>query len=361
MQPIELHAFSGLTGAHVRRLAASEVSWSDNVNEAGSLSATVRGGDELRDVLRQYGNVVAAISGSRVLHAGYVTHAKRDRAGGTWSVEAGGGLTILDKRLVMNHALASAWRDGTVLIDEDNPPGSWVLRLTGTYRDLVRGLVAESMKWGELPIDLPARQGGSAHDVTYNGWDLAKVSERIGDLCDREDGPEVRFDPELSDSWALRFALRVDTEVVDTHWTWNPLAPGSRVALGDDDQDGGDMCTACYAIGGKDDDKMLIAHAAGSALTSKGWPVLQVANTSHSSVSVLSTLQSYARADVAGGDAPQLSIALQVGIEREVRVGDWADVRVGTGDSDVLALKVVGVKGSSGSDMLDVECRERVT
>ena len=360
MKPIELHAFSGLTGAHVRRLAASEVSWSDNVNEAGSLSATVRGGDELRDCLRQYGNVVAAISGTRVLHAGYVTHAKRDRSVGTWSVDAGGGMTILDKRLVLNYALASGWVDGTVLIDEEHPPGNWVLRIRGTYRDVVRGLVAESMKFGALPISLPSVQGGSAHDITYNCWDLARVSERIADLCNRDDGPEVRLDPALSSAWALTFALRVDEEVVDNHWRWNALAPGSRVLLGDEDQDGEAMCTSCYAIGGKDEDRMLVARASGTALTSRGWPVLQAANTSHSSVSVLSTLQSYARADVAGGDAPQLSLALKVGIERDVRVGDWADVRVGPADGDVIALKVVGVKGSSSSDMLDVECRERV-
>ena len=360
MDAIELHAFNGRTGAHLRRLAVSETSWSDNINEAGTIDATVAGGDELRDVLREYGTVVAAVSGTRVLHAGYVTHAKRDRNAGTWSIDAGGGLTILDKRLVMNYALKSSWRDGIVLIDEDHPPGAWVLRIRGTYRDVVRGLIAESLKFGELPITLPPVQGGSAHDITYNGWDLAKVSERIGDIGDRDDGPEIRLDPILSPTWVLRFELKVATEIVDNHWRWNALTPASRVALDDEDMDGEAMCSECYAIGGKDEDRMLVARASGTALTGRGWPVLQESNKEHSTVSVLSTLQSYARADVANGDAPQRSQALRVGIEREVHVGDWADVRVGPADSDVIAYKVVGVKGSADSDMLEVECRERV-
>lgn len=360
MDAIELHAFDGRTGAHLTRLAMSAATWSDNLNEAGDMSATVRGGDELRDVLREYGAIVAAVMGTRVLHAGYVTHARRDRGAGLWTVDAGGGLTILDKRLVMNHDLKAAWADGTVLIDEEHPPGAWVLRLRGTYRDVVRGLIAETLKYGELPIALPAVQGGTAHDITYNGWDLAKVSERIGDIGDRDDGPEIRLDPKLTPTWDLTFELNVASEIVDHRWAWNPLQPASRVALGDEDMDGEAMCTECYAIGGKDEDRMLVARASGTALAGRGWPVLQVANTQHSTVSVLDTLRSYARADIANGDAPQRSQALRVGIERDVRVGDWADVRVGPGDGDVAAYKVVGVKGSADSDMLDIECRERV-
>ena len=64
MNAIELHAFNGRTGAHLRRLAVSQTSWSDNINEAGTIDATVAGGDELRDVLREYGTVVAAVSGT---------------------------------------------------------------------------------------------------------------------------------------------------------------------------------------------------------------------------------------------------------------------------------------------------------
>ena len=364
MRRLELHLFDGKTGSHVKRLDRTTISWSDNINEAGTLSATIRGGSELDGLMAPYRYIAAALmlgdEGVRIMHAGYVTHASRDRARGTWSIDAGGGMTILDKRLVLNYSLATTWHDGTVLIDEDNPPGNWVLRLTGTYRDVIRGLIAETLKWGTLPITLPAAQGGSAHDITYNCWDLATVSERIEDIGDRQDGPEFRLDPYLDDTWTLRFRLVVGTtEIVDTTWRWNVLAPNSQVALGDEDRDGEDMCTACYAIGGKDEDRMLIAHHAGTALTAKGWPVMQTRNTQHNSVSILATLQSYARADVASGDTPQATVALSVGMGIGVHVGDWANVRVGPRDSDVLALKVVGVKGGTASGCLTVECRER--
>lgn len=361
---IELHLFDGKTGAHVKRLERASVTWADNINEAGSLGAKVRGGNELEGLMAPYRYIAAALILAdgyvRVAHAGYLTHATRDRAKGIWDLDAGGGMTILDKRLVLNYALSTTWRDGTVLIDEDNPPGNWVLRLRGTYRDIVRGLIAETLKWGTLPITLPAVQGGSAHDITYNCWDLATVAERIEDIGDREDGPEFRLDPYLDGSWNLTFSLAVgNAEIVDHSWKWNVLAPNSQVTLGDEDRDGEDMCSACYAIGGKDDDKVLIAHHVGTALTGAGWPLMQVRNTQHNSVSVLSTLQSYARADVASGDSAQDSVELYAPMDKGVHVGDWADVRVGEGDADVLRLKVVGVKGGASSDSLRVECRER--
>ncbi len=359
---IELHAFSGLTGAHVRRLAATEASWSDSVNEVGSMDAKVvdDGRPGMRDAIRPYGSIIAALDGSAVLHAGYVTAYRYDRAARTYSVTAGGGATVLAKRLVLNKNLRARWADGTVLVDEDNPPGDWTLTATGSYSDLISALVSETETWGALPIT-PAAPTGGDKTRTWDCWDLATVLDRIQDIGDLENGPEWRFDPVLSDDWTISFAQVTSAdggEIVDHSWRWNALLPGAGVTLGDEDVDGGLMASACYATGGRDEDNLLVAHAADSTLTGMGWPLLQTANRSHTSVSVLKTLQSYARADVAAGDRGQLTTELRVPSTLRVHVGDHARVRYGTADSDVVELKVTDVKGSMGSSQLTLGCRE---
>lgn len=357
-----LHSFSGLTGEHLGRLSAVSCSWSESISEEGSMSGTVEMGRGVRDLLRPYGTIVALVDGSRVVHAGYVTGANPDATNGTVAFEAGGGMTILSKRLVLDRALIGGWRDGYVVIDEDNPPGSWVMTLRGTYSDIARGLVDEALAWGELPIDLPAVQGGSAHERTYNSWDFATVSERLGDLADLDDGPEIRFDPSLGRSWKLRFSLRVADEIVDRRWSWNAAVPGSGVVLEQVDSDGSDLCSQAYLVGGGEEDSTLMARSTSSRLTSRGWPLLQVANTSHASVSVLSTLQSYARGMTDAGDEAQETFGVSVPSTWDVRPGDWADVFVpafGWSKAGVVELKVVDVSGKMGGGRLSVQLRRR--
>ena len=351
LDDISLLSFSGLDGSYRGRLPYTALSWSDSINEDGSVSATLPLYAD-PDLLRPYGSVLAAVSGDRVLHAGYVTQAQR--SGQSWLVSGGGGGTILEKRLVLNHRLASSWRDGYVLVDEENPAGDWPLALRGSYSDLVSGLLSETIKWGSLPI-VPAPLEGGRHERSYCSYDLATVRQRIAEIGELEDGPEIRFDPEIGGG-RLSFRQRTSPEIVDSRWRWNAEVPGSPVALGDMDADGSAMCSQCFAAGGKDEDRLLVARASSSRLTEAGWPVTQVADTSHSSVSELPTLQSYARAAVLVGDDQQRTWGLRVRADVPVAVGDWADVRTASG---VLALKVTDVSGSAGSGVLTVQCRER--
>lgn len=350
---VTLDAYGGVDGARIARLPFSSLTWSDSISEQGSLEAEVPGGERfLGGALRPYGTIVAARAGARVLHAGYVTKATLDRATGAVSVSAGGGGTILEKRLVLNRALKTSWRDGPVIIDEDNPPGDWVLALEGSYRDIARGLVEEALAWGGLPIDLPPVEGG-AHERNYRCWDLATVLERLDDLAALDDGPEIRFDPSVSDG-RISFLLRVGDEIVDRVWRWNPAVPGQGVYLGTTDLDGEPMCTQCFGTGGREEDELLVARSAGGALEEAGWPVLQVANTEHSTVSDLATLRSYVAADVAAGDDAQECTSLGAPASLPVRPGDWAEIR------GVGPCKVTDVSGDASTGRITVSVRRRV-
>lgn len=270
---MQVEAFDGLTGRWLAHVPVSSCTWTQTISGEGGMDATVPAGVRLPGHAVQPWHAVWAVAdGTRVLHAGWLTRVKRT-VDGSLQATIGDGWTIWGKRLVLNHALDASWRDGQVLIDEDNPPGGWLLRLRGTYSDIARGLVAESLKWGSLPYDLPPVQGGSAHERSYQCWDMATVADRLSDLTDLEDGPEIRFDPRLTDDGRIRWLLRVGTpEIVDHEWTWHPLARGQKVTIGDMDRDGADMTGQCWAVGGKQDDVVLMCRRTGGTLTDQGWP-----------------------------------------------------------------------------------------
>ena len=364
MDGLSLHAFNGLSGAHMARIPCESASWSDVINESGSLSATVPySAIDLDAIARPYYTILAVIGFGRVLHAGYLLQAKNNRDSKSRQFTAGGGLSVLKKRLVINYNLYSRWKDGTVVVDEDNPSGDWPFTVTGSDSDLISKLIRETLKWGALPI-IPAELTGGNKTRTYNSYDFDRMDDRISDIGKLEAGPEYRFDPQVSSDGYLSFRQVTSAdggEIVDNHWQWNATIPESGVVMGDEDADGEEMCTQCFGVGGKSDDSIVVARTISGKLTAEGWPVLQIANTEHSSVSNVATLKSFTAADTAAGDNPQKTIGVQVDMRRyAVHVGDWADVRVGPAPDDVLKLKITNVSGNASSAMLQLQCRERV-
>ncbi|BAQ32094.1 hypothetical protein [Bifidobacterium scardovii] len=375
MEQITLHAYNGLTGQHIGRLPYTALSAQDSISDEGSMSATIPDCKQLRLIpdldpyLHDWGTIYAAHMGERILHAGYLTSHSLNDTRDELNLTIGGGFTILNKRKVLNIALRDSWRDGEVLIDEDHPPKAWRLTATGTYRDLIRALIAETMKWGDLPFVLPDVEGGTAHERNWDGWQFTSTWDEISDIADLEDGPEIRADPLIDTEGRLRFQVRVGTpEIIDQpYWTWNRLAPGQRAILDATDCDGGGLTGQHYMVGGRSDDKTLVAKADGHELTDHGWPLLQSSDSSHSTVTVLKTLQSYARAAILLGDTDQSTHGLRVGLEHDVHVGDHARLRVthsnpDTNERDLLLdetidLKITDVKWDAASEWLTLQTR----
>lgn len=353
---IELRSYSGVTGDPLKRIPYIKCSWMDSIGEPGSMSATLEGRFDVESLCPPYATILATVEGRRVHHAGYVTHARYNDSSDEWTVSTGGGATILKKRLVLNHALASSWADGYVVVDEENPSGDWPLHITGSYSDIIGQLIYEAIKWGPLPFSTMPWQGGG-HVRNYNSYDLATTFDRIREICDLADGPEFRMDPRLEGD-RLVFVQRTDEEIIDNHWLWNATIPGSPVMMTDFDKDGDVLCTQAFATGGRDEDKLLVAAHMNGTLASKGYPVMQIADTEHSDVSELGTLQSYVLADVQEGERLPESRGFRVrGDVFAVRPGDWADVITHRGFEQ---LKVTDVSGSSDSAWLNVQATRRL-
>lgn len=361
--PSTVHAYDITTGAHLTRLPYTSCRWSDGLNAAGSMTVGVdysktAARQDLWELLRCWKVILAVQRGDRVLHAGPLTSYTWDAENRGLSLDCGGCLTLLSKRLVLPRGLRDTWRDGPILVDEQHPASGMALTLTGSYPDIIRGLIDETLQYGPLPITLPPVQGGS-YTRTYHMWDLATISDRITDITNLENGPETRFDPRIKPDGSLTFDLTADPQ--PTHHQWNTIVPGSRAILTRLDGDGTDMTGQVWATGGKDDDKTLMCRRTTTIPTDAGCMFLQTKDTQHTTVSDLTTLQTHALADLAHGAWPAETYTVKVGEEHDVRVGDTADLTV---DDDHLGartipLKITDVDGDSSSDWLTVQAQER--
>lgn len=305
------------------------VSWSQGLNEAGGMDLSLPKSRPLaawnaRKKLRPWFATAALIDDGRVIHAGPVLRRKWTLKGGL-SVTVGGGWDFFTKRLVLNHALDTAWVDGEVLLDEDNPSPEWVLQFAGlSLGGIGAGLVKEALKWGPLCVDDPALEPGT-HVRTYNGWDFTPTASRIEDLTNVINGPRVEFVPYIREDGHLRFRYEA-SQAGGTYHRLSTAFEGHGVSVEDVDEDGGSLATEVYALGGRAEDIVLAARHRESLLTAQGFPVMQEALKSYSSVSQLSTLRGHVQQRAVDGSLVPESTQLRVRRSHGIRPGDVLDV-----------------------------------
>lgn len=364
LTPLEVHVFS-IDGSYGFRLPYTAATWTHTLNQPGSAQVTINYSRDavklnLGDELRPWKCLIALMRGRDVIHAGPLTDVDWKASDRTLDLTVGGGWTCFTKILVIDSKL-SGFGQQRVTIDEKHPAGVMAMTFRGSYGDIVRGLVMEALKWQAWPIDAPKFENGTK-TRTYYAWDLATVADRISDITQLETGTEVRFDPYLADNGQLRWKCRCgNPEIVDTSHIWNTTAPDGRAIFDSVSGKGTDMTTQVWGTAGKDSDKTLMAKKTNTAMINKGWPLMQSTNTSHTTVSDMSTLAAHIAAQLNTNSWPDETYTLRVGAEQTVQPGDWAAVRV---DDDYLGnrrlvLKVTDVSGSADSDWLTVTCRSR--
>lgn len=368
LPPNTVHLYT-MMGKHVTRLPYTACDWTESLKQPGSMNVTLDlSADTVRmglwQSLHPWKCMLALQNGLQVKHAGPVTDIQWDAKSRRMQVTCGGGLTLLTKRLVLRHELKTQWRDRQLKVDEKNPEPNMRLeyRRTWWWAICVR-LIEETKQWADLPIDLPTVTGPGDKQRTYYSWDLATVADRISDIMGLEGGNELRFDPYIDEETGdLRFQFVYGTPyLVTAEHQWSAAAPDSRIDLVSVKSAGTALTTQVWATGGKDADKTLICRR--TATPDDGYMLMQSSDTSHTTVTRLSTLQQQAQARLAAGYYPTESFELQVGEEYDVHVGDHADVRVSDdwiGD-ETLNLKITDIHGSVDSDMLTVTAVERST
>jgi hypothetical protein len=355
--------FATVTGEPLGRVPFTDVSWSQSINSSGSHSVTVEWSREaeragLPAKLRNWRTSLALVRGRDVITAGPLVRSTWDAESMKLSLTVGDVWTLVDRLLTLDSKLKDRWKDGEVIIDEDNPSDEWVVGVTSNFRDFVANFIQGIIEWRTLPIDVPPRVPGGSVARAWLGLEMRNLAQTLQAITEEEGGPEIRWDPYIDEGGRLRWASRIGTpEIITTQWRWNTKRPGQRVSLTQVDDDGSAMVTEVIGVGGRREDKVLVSRVQAN---DAAMPLLQVADLSNTQETDLKVLRSHGRELLARGSVSQKVPVLKVGAEHRVRVGDWADVYI---DDPWLgrvwqALKVVNVDGDT-SEWLKVQCRGR--
>lgn len=369
-----IHIYDTVTGRRLGSLPASSWKWSRQISGPGSLSVEITYSDEvrgrdLRTELAPWRTTLAVVDQvtHRVVAAGIVYQRRWDEDAYKLEVSCADVWSIFKLRLVMPHVLDS-YEHGMIVGEDGAYPSPWTLTYTGSLGDIARDLVASTLQLGPLPIVLPPTEGGSAQR-TWQVPDFATIASRLEDLTRVISGPEIIFQPRLVDgTTSLVWHMLIgDPELhVETH-TWDLRRRATPLIKISVDEDASDMISDSWARGGSHEDATLIAHHHDRWLEEAGWPLLQGADTSHSTVSEIKTLSDYARSATIMRSRSTEVVSVQVRrldeagyqLGDKVVPGDHISLRVDSPylGSKVLRLKVLELTGDA-SEWITVSCRE---
>lgn len=169
---------------------------------------------------------------------------------------------------------------------------------------------------GDLPIVLPADIAGT-QSRTWPGYDLATVGERLGQLTQGLDAPELEFRPRFTDQtqmaveWAMRIGNpRLGDLGLPHAWDYNQALTNLDEAV-----DGSRQTFRSWVRGNGMERGLLTGVAEDTSLADVGWPMLEAVDGSHTSTIDLTELSGWAQANVLAYRRPVRAWSAEVRID----------------------------------------------
>lgn len=340
-----------LTGQRWQFLPALSGSWSEGVNDAGDVSCTVSLRNPAVRRLDPFSSAavgkafLAAVDGDTVLQAGPIWDHDYERDSGKLTLRAAGLLSYFDHRLVLPVLAGRLPSDPTtdtrfMPAAPSDPDYPWPTDTRSSLQGIIVQLFEQALSWpsGDVPLTLPTVIPGE-NQRAYPGAELASVADRVRELTQVEDGPELRLSPQwLPDRTGIAWTAEIGTpdqplisspqEVVFYIGNDKSSVKGLRVNV-----NGTRMASDAYAAGGRSVDKSLVSVSSNASLLSAGYPVLQAVDMSRQTVQDVDMLQSYSDEMVRRGAWPTSawSFSHELTVRpflSSFRAGDFAEVRV---------------------------------
>lgn len=339
-----------LTGRRIQTLIPLSGTWSEVLNDAGDVSCVVSLHDRAN---RRLGLQVsaapgqaflAAIEGDTVLQAGPIWLHDYDKDSEQLTLTARGMWSYFDHRTLLPVLAGRNPDDPTtdtrfspVSVDPDDP---WPIDTRTSLQGIARALVEQAQSWtgGDVPVILPTEIAGTA-ERWYKGADLGMVGERLAQLTQVDGGPDIMFTPRLqADRMGVEWVMRIGTPT--NPLLASPLPQVFNIGIASSSVsnvkvrvDGSVLASQTFASGGRTSDQSLIAVTEDSTLTDAGYPLLEVVDGSHSTVSNPATLQGYSDERAGQGRKPVTVWSFSHDLSRQPFVesfnaGDFCTIRV---------------------------------
>lgn len=287
------------TGTVVRELPVTgDPSWKRGVNARGDLTAQIPiysdmiRRTDLRELLSAGDRYsLAWCAGSWVAQAGPIQKISPGRSekliDSAVSVECKGIWSLIDTRPVAPAATADWTADAA---DTTIGPFSW--------RTIVKRLLEQMETWTDagLPLVYEADVAGTS-TVTYGGYDLAMVGERIHEITQRQDGCDIEFAPRLSaDRTVLEWVVRTGDPYLGQSGSPHVWASGADLVSVTPVTDFVPSATDWLVPGQGTERGRIVGGAQNQALTAAGAPRKWRVVGEHGSVTELATVNDYAAA-----------------------------------------------------------------
>lgn len=278
--------------------------WQYGLNLSGGLTPTVPLGalskQDFDDLTTPWRWSWGLAYGSHILQCGpVVTDQYTDQEGlPTADVGCTGLWGVFARRILLN----PAWTEGQNVAD----PLADV-----TYTNLTLRTIAKRMIQGDLtraghglPIVLPDDDPAGTSERTYPGYDLATIGERLTQLTQVIDGPEIEFRPEFTSSAqrAVQWRMRIGNPRVGQLGYPHAWDYGNALSHVDYDRDGSQQTMAHVERGNGMERGLLTGYQDDKTLVGVGgysWPELETVGSTSSSVTEQATLQAKADGQVA--------------------------------------------------------------
>ena len=258
---------------------------------------------------------------------------------------------------------------------------------------IAKRLIQQAQLWtgGTLPYVFQSDELGES-TRTYIGAEFKPVGEALDQLSEVEGGPEMLHTARFTaDGTGIEVLFQTGTTAQPlisstAVLSWDLTAPESAGYGLTIDEDASELGSLSWATGGRSADTVVVSRAYDSALVDLGFPLMEITDSSHSSVSEQATLDGYAAANVAGGRRPAEvwafnTKAYPVGSDGnsaghsidEYTVGDYAtlhldpyDPETGRGDpylaeGGTVLQRIVGLSGDSAGDEIKIQLAQKVT
>lgn len=346
--------------------------WERQRNAPGTIEATLNLADptvralDLRNLTSPVKTFLAVLNGDTFIEAGpiwrrQVTSSKREvtlSAVGMWS--------YFDHRYLL--PLAARATDFYIPDrSKDAEPGDLIpnpaldTNLAGlSLGTIAKRWVQQARTWGggDVPVVFMPDEFG-IHERNTPAVDFQNLGDSLHDLTDLEDGPDIEFRPLWTDDgqgveWLLRTGTNAEPRLRSKQvHLWDFSAPKPGVKNLDIDEDATNLVSTAWTTGGRSSNTALVSHVYADTLPDAGYPMLEDVDSTHSTVSRLSTLNGYGRERLRVDSKPRQFFTFDAATDRapylnDLNVGDLCDIRIGRHDwlpRDTYRAEIASISG----------------
>ncbi|WP_410644488.1 hypothetical protein [Amycolatopsis sp. lyj-346] len=288
---------------------AAEPEWSSRINDVGGWKITVplhgqARAAKVREWCVPWRFSIAIVRGQgvasdTVCQAGPIVPYAPDDDSPVHTVSGKGFWEILNRR-VLHHR---NWNPATARITDASADLTINDSLPNIARNIVDHATTMTYRAGSaLPVDLPTPTETGTSTRAYPGYDMAMAGQRLQELTQVSEGPDVLFQPYLTVIGGLRYIRH--RMLVGNPYLVQPGVPllfdyRSNLVKLTIAGDGSDQANTAFVKGTGNEAGQLYGYATDPSLVTAGWPLLDMVDSGHTSASEQPTLDGWAAADVA--------------------------------------------------------------